>query len=137
VTAQLKFTVPLNDPAGVIDKPNVAVPPAVIVVELDPPDPIPNVKSAAAAPMPETTTTCDPVPALSATIKFAVAAPAAVGVKVTLIVQLASGCTVEQLFVWENSPALAPPKLTPDTLSAIAPEFVKVTGVAPLLLPTV
>ena len=42
----VKLTVPLKDPAGVSAKLNVAVPPAVIVEELDPPDAMPKVKSA-------------------------------------------------------------------------------------------
>ena len=45
----------------------------------------------AAAPVPDTTTCCEPVPALSATTRFALAPPAAVGANVNLIVQLADG----------------------------------------------
>jgi len=87
----VKLTVPLKDPAGVSAKLNVAVLPAEIVDELDPPAAMPKVKSGPLIPVPETTTVCEPVPALSATIRFALTAPAAVGARITLIVQLASG----------------------------------------------
>jgi hypothetical protein len=72
VIAHVKFTIPLNEPAGVSSNPKVAVPPAVIVDELDPPDGMPNVKSdeTASAPI---STTCKPFTALSETVKFAVA----------------------------------------------------------------
>jgi hypothetical protein len=133
---QVRFTVPLNDPDGARDKLNVALCPAEIV-ELDDPEAVPKVKSGEEVPVPETTTICDPVPALSATIRFALTAPAAVGANVTLIAQLARGCTVVQLFVCVNSPASAPPSVTLVTVNATAPLFVSVTGVALLLLPTV
>jgi len=41
-----------------------------------------------------------------------------------------------QLLVCVNSAASAPPRLTLVTVSAVAPEFVRVTGTALLLLPT-
>jgi hypothetical protein len=136
-TAHVKFTVPVNDPVGVSARLNVAVCPAETVDELDPPDGTPIVKLGAAVPVPATAIICDPLPALSATTRFAVAAPAAVGVNVTLIVQLASGCTVAQLFACVNSPALAPLIDTPVTFNATAPELLRVIAVALLLLPTV
>jgi hypothetical protein len=91
VRPQVRLTVPLNDPTGVRAKPKVAVSPAEIVDELDPPDAIPIVKSGAAFPVPDNARSWDPEPALSAIIRFALAAPAAVGVKVILIVQLVNG----------------------------------------------
>ena len=54
---QAKFTIPLNDPAGVSDKLKIAVPPAEIVDEL-PPVGIPIVKSGAAIPVPLRAITC-------------------------------------------------------------------------------
>jgi hypothetical protein len=56
-TLQVRLTVPLNDPVGVIVKPNVAAWPAVIVDELDPPEAMPMVKSGVEEAVPETTTT--------------------------------------------------------------------------------
>jgi len=137
VTAQVKFTVPVNDPVGVSARLNVAVWPAGMVDELDPPDGTPSVKLGAATPVPAIAIVCDPLPALSATTRFAAAAPAAVGVNVTLIVQVASGCTVAQLFVCVNPPALAPLIDTPETVSATAPLLLSTIGEELLLLPTV
>jgi hypothetical protein len=91
VIPHVKFTVPLNDAAGVTVKLNVAVCPAAIVCEPDPPDATPNVKSGVMVPVPDKTTICEPVPASSATARFAVAAPVAAGVNVTLIVHVAAG----------------------------------------------
>ena len=90
VMPQVRFTVPPNDPDGVSAKLNVAVCPAEIV-ELDPPEAVPKVKSGEEFPVPETTTVCEPVTALSATIRFALTVPAADGRNVTLMAQLASG----------------------------------------------
>jgi hypothetical protein len=56
---------------------------------------------------------------------------------VTLIVQLCDGWTVPQLFVWLNSPASAPPRVTLLTINATAPVLVSVTAVGLLVLPTV
>jgi len=87
--------------------------------------------------VPDTTTCCDPVPALSVTIRFALDPPVAVGANVTLIVQFSSGSTVVQLLVCLNSPAPAPPNVTLFTVSATAPVLVSITGVGLLLVPTV
>jgi hypothetical protein len=48
-------------------------------------------KPGTGVPVPDTATCCEPVPALSVTIRFALAPPAAVGANVTLIVQFANG----------------------------------------------
>jgi hypothetical protein len=90
VMAQARFTVPLKDPAGVRFKLKVAVCPAEMVW-LDPPEPALKVKSGTAVPVPDRATICEPVPALSATTRLAVAAPASVGANFTLIVQLVDG----------------------------------------------
>lgn len=94
--AQVRFTVPVNDPIGAKTRLKLAVCPVVIVCEVGDPGAGATVKSVA---IPETTTACEFVPALSATIRFALAAPAAVGANITLIEQLVSGSTVVQLFV--------------------------------------
>jgi hypothetical protein len=137
VMLQVRLTVPLNDPMGVTAKSNVALFPAAIVDELGDPGAGPIMKSGAANAVPETTTCCDPVPALSATFRFALDTPAAVGANVTLIMQLARGSTVVQLLVCLNSPASAPVKVTLVTFSATAPVLVSVTGIGLLLVPTV
>jgi hypothetical protein len=93
---QVRLALPLNPPTAANEMLNVASCPAEIVCEVGDPDAGATVKS---APVPETITTCEPVPALSATIRFALNAPPAVGANVTLIVQLVSGSTVVQLFV--------------------------------------
>jgi hypothetical protein len=64
VTLQVRFTVPLNDPAGVSAKLNVALCPAEIVDELDPPDPMPNVNPGA-IPVPLRLIICGELNALS------------------------------------------------------------------------
>lgn len=94
-------------------------------------------KPGTAAPVPDTVTCCEPVPALSVTIRFALKAPVAVGENVTLIVHICDGWTVLQLLVCLNSPSSAPPRVTLFTVSATAPVLVSVTGVGLLLVPTV
>jgi hypothetical protein len=81
---QLRFTVPVNVPAGATAIPNCAFCPAAIVCEACEPEPNPTVKSGAATPMPESATVCGPPP-LCVTVIFPVAFPAAVGEKVTEI----------------------------------------------------
>ena len=55
--------------------------------------------------------------------------PAAEGVKVTLMVQLAPAATLDaQLLVWAKSPALAPKTAMLVTLKAALPELVRVTA---------
>lgn len=67
VTLQVKVTVPLNDPSGVSARPNVAVPPAEMVDELELPDAMPKVKSGAAKPVPFKLMDCGELNALSVT----------------------------------------------------------------------
>ena len=62
-----------------------------------------------AAPVPVSPAVCGLFVALSVTASDAVRLPVAVGVKVTLMVQLAPAARlVPQLFVWPKSPLLAP-----------------------------
>ena len=91
VIAQLRLTVPLNDPAGVTARSKDAVCPAVIVAEFEEPEAGPIAKSGTAAPVPDKSTACGLPSALSLIPRLAVALAAAVGVKTTLIVQLAPG----------------------------------------------
>ena len=77
-----------------------------------------------------------PSEALSVIVSVAVRVPVAVGVKVTLIVQLAPPATeLPQLLVWAKSPALVPARATLVTLKLALPVFVRVTGWAELLVP--
>lgn len=90
LTLQEKFTVPLNDPDGVTLSLKVAASPGLTVAELG--EPVSGAsKKDDATPVPESPIVCDPEPALSVTTTDALAAPAAVGVNVTLIVQLVAG----------------------------------------------
>src|SRR5580704_1857714 len=82
----------------------------------------------AANPVPLTAIDCGLVESLSVTVRTADRAPLAVGVKVTLIVQLACDATLGvQSSVSEKSPGSAPVKATLDTVSVEAVPFVRVT----------
>ena len=71
-------------------------------------------------------------------VTAAVRLPVAVGLKVTLIVQLAPAARpVPQLFVWAKSPLFVPVIEIEFTGSDTAPQFVRVTTVAGLVVPTV
>ena len=85
-----------------------------------------RVKTAvAAAPVPDRLTICGLGLALSAMFSEAVRAPDAVGLKITLIVQLAPAATVlPHVFVWEKSALLI---LMPVMASGTDPVFVNVT----------
>jgi hypothetical protein len=91
VIAQLRFTVPLNDPDGVTARLKDAVCPAAMVAEFEDPEAGPIAKSGAAVAVPDRATVCGLPTALSVTLKLAVALPAAVGAKMILMVQLAPG----------------------------------------------
>ena len=67
--------------------------------------------------------------ALSVTVNAALRVPVAVGVNVTLMVQLAPAATLEpQVFVWAKSPPLAPAIPMPLIVNGALPVFVSVTG---------
>jgi hypothetical protein len=91
VIAQLRLTVPLNDPAGVTARLKDAVCPAVMVAEFADPVVGAMAKSGAAVAVPDKARLCGLLSALSAIFRPAVALPAAVGLKTTLMVQLAPG----------------------------------------------
>ena len=87
--AQLKLTVPANDPEGVTARLKDAVCPALIAAEFEDPEAGPTAKSGAAVP--DKGNVCGLPTALSATTRLAVALSAVVSAKTTLIVQLAPG----------------------------------------------
>jgi hypothetical protein len=74
---------------------------------------------------------------LSVTVTAALRAPVAVGVNVTLILQMAPTATlVPQVFVWLKSPLFAPVIVMLLMLSAAVPVFESVTACAVLLVLT-
>lgn len=95
---------------------------------------------ASGTPLPDRLTLCGLPVALSATCTEAVRVPAAVGLKVTEIVQLAFTASVAgewgQLSVSPKSELLAPDTEMPVIDRGAVPELVKVTVWAPLVLPT-
>lgn len=87
-------------------------------------------------PVPVRVTVCGLPVALSETETAPVRAPAAVGLKVTLMVQLAPfACDVPQLFVCEKSAALAPVIVIPEIESVPLPVLNRVTPLTGLDLP--
>ena len=79
-------------------------------------------------PAPLSATVCGLPEALSLTASVAERAPRALGVKVTLIVQLAPAATPEpQLLVSAKSPLLSPVSAMLDTLRGALPLLVTVT----------
>src|SRR5579872_4549189 len=86
-------------------------------------------------PVPLKLTGCEP-PTLSLITRVAVRAPAAAGVKVTLIAQPACGVRMAgQLLVSAKSPALAPVMLAPAKVKSPKPVLEKVTLWAVLVVP--
>ena len=93
--------------------------------------------TAGAVPVPLRLTLWGLPVALSARVMAAVRVPLAVGVKVTLIVQLTPAATLEpQLLVCAKSLALAPETAMLVTLKDVLPEFVRVIVWAVLVVPT-
>jgi hypothetical protein len=88
-------------------------------------------------PVPVRLTVCVVPPPLSLTVTAASRVPAAVGVKVTVIVQCAPAATlVPQMFVWLKSCALKPVTVMLLIVNAVVPTFAKVMTCAPLGAPT-
>ena len=80
-------------------------------------------------PVPERLTDWGLPAALSVMARAAARLPAAEGVKVTLMVQLAlAASAMPQLLVWEKSPALMPKTAMLETLKAELPELLRVTA---------
>lgn len=125
---QAKLTVPVSPPPGARLKLYVAVPPAVTVAEVENPSHAATEKS---SPLPESATVCGLFWALSVMVSVPVRPPAAVGVKVTLIVQLALAATLEpHVFVSAKSPLAAMPLI----VNAALPVFVRVMLCAELVV---
>jgi hypothetical protein len=91
---------------------------------------------ACAPTVPVNATVCGLPVALSAMLMAAVREPVAVGLKVTLIVQLASTASdAGQVFVSAKSPEFVPVRVIPEIAKAALPPFVKVTVWAALVVP--
>src|SRR5713226_7348650 len=89
-------------------------------------------------PVPLRDTVCGLLAALSVIVTLALRLPAAVGVKVTLMLQEAlTPKLAGQLLVWAKSPAFVPVTVILAMLSVTVPLLVSVTGCAELLVPTV
>jgi hypothetical protein len=92
--------------------------------------------SGVAMPVPVRVTVCVAVLALSVMVKEPLREPVAVGVKVTLRVQLALAARLEpQVLVWEKSPLFVPAMVTLVMLSVALPVLVSVMGAAGLVVP--
>ncbi len=75
---------------------------------------------------------------MSATATAALLVPLAVGVKVTLIVQLEPAATLApQLFVSAKSPLLVPVSEMPEIVTLVLPVLLRVATWAALVVPTV
>jgi hypothetical protein len=87
-------------------------------------------------PIPLSVTTCWPPAALSARLTAAVRVPLAIGLKVTLIVQLAPAANeLPQLWVCANSTALIPVIAMLVMVKLAVPVFLRVTALAGLVVP--
>jgi hypothetical protein len=90
-----------------------------------------------AAPVPERLTLCGLPLASSVKATAALREPLAVGLKVTLILQLPPAVTLDpQPLVWAKSPALAPVMAMLVTIKVEAPELLRVIVCAALVVPT-
>jgi hypothetical protein len=88
-------------------------------------------------PVPARLTVCGLFAALSAIVRLAVRLPVAVGVKVTLIVQLAPVATLDpQLLACAKSPGFVPATAIEEIVRATLPLLVSVTGCEALGVPT-
>ncbi len=88
--------------------------------------------------MPDRATVCGLFAALSLIVNWAVAAPAAAGVKVRLMAHCAPPARlVPQLLVWAKLEAFAPMIAIPEIVSEALPVLVRVTDWAALVVPTV
>ena len=93
-------------------------------------------ESFAVVPIPLSDTCCGLPEALSVTLSTALRVPLAVGLKLTLIVQLALAASeLPQVCVWEKSVALVPVIAIPVIVSEVVPTFVSVTVFGPLVTP--
>jgi hypothetical protein len=86
----------------------------------------------AVIPVPVKLVVCGLPVALSPTVRLALRLPTAVGVNVTLIVQLVLAASVDglmgQLFVWPKSPGFVPPMAMLVMVNGALPVFENVTA---------
>jgi hypothetical protein len=88
-------------------------------------------------PVPDKGTLCGLPPPVSVTVTAAERVPVAVGLKITLMVQLLFPARLlPQLLVWEKSPGFVPVMLIAVMETAVVPTFVTVTGAEALDVPT-
>jgi len=111
----------------------------ILATLVDPIATFPNARLAGvivtgATPVPASAAVCVTGVALSVTVSVPVLAPIAVGVKVSVIMQLPlAGTELPQLFVWAKSPAVA--MLLTKSATVVLP-FLRVTVEAALVLPS-
>jgi hypothetical protein len=93
--------------------------------------------TAGAVPVPVRATAWGLFTALSVMVKLADLAPVAVGVNVTLMVQLAAAAKLApQLFVWAKSPLLLPVTVMLVRVNVAVPLFLRVIALAALVVDT-
>ena len=129
---QETVTTPLNPPAGAIDSGNVADCPALIVAEVEPPG---GTEMMMSVPSPDSVTACGLPGALSVIVIAPARAPAAVGVKVTEIVQEVE-VLAETPLAQVSVSAKSPLPLMLVMVSAALPGLVTVTTRGLLVVPT-
>ena len=129
---QETVTTPLNPPAGAIDSGNVADCPALIVAEVGPPG---GTEMMMSVPSPDSVTACGLPGALSVIVIAPARAPAAVGVKVTEIVQEVE-VLAETPLAQVSVSAKSPLALMLVMVSAALPGLVTVTTRGLLVVPT-
>ena len=128
---QVKLTLWLNPPSPATLKVYVADCPGATVAEVEEPEAAASVKS---WPVPLSATLCVLPGASSVMVRDPVLAPAALGVKVTLIVQLAFTLTeLPQVFVCAKSSLIATLEIAKET----SPLFVSVTDWDVVVEPTI
>lgn len=140
---QLRATVPVNPLFGVICRLYVAVCPALMVAAVEQLLPLEQLAPVAAAseksvPVPTNPKLCGLAGASSVTVTEAILLPAAAGVKIRLMVQLALAASVTllagQLFVCAKSALFVPMIPMLEMASGALPMFVSVTAFAELLV---
>lgn len=137
VIPHFRLTVPVNDPEGARDKVNVALCPAFTVSEVDDPLAAEKVKSGGADPVPDSAIACRLPGAVSLTDRSAMRDPPAVGVNVTLTVQVPAGARgPAQLFVCVKSELFVPVMLIPVRFNDAFPVFSRTMAAGLLLAPT-
>src|SRR5215472_16505345 len=97
-----------------------------------------RLRETALVPIPLTPSDCGLLTALSVKVRLALRVPMLVGVKVTLIVQLAPTARLEpQLLDWAKSLLLAPVRAMAERFKVAVPELVRVTAWEALVTPAI